>query len=93
MESINTLLQQINFLQRDLGYKSRRDELFYTLLNLWNEDRKKAGYKPMSKARLAVAINSNPFLKEDDGELALLLHECQQKGNFKKAQWTLFPKK
>lgn len=71
-------------------YKSYRDELFYRLLNGWNESRKQAGYKPLSKARLASAIARNPFLKKDDGELELLIKTCEQKGNYKIAHFTLF---
>jgi len=90
MESISTLLNQPLFLQKDLGHKSQRDELFYRLFDGWNGDRIKAGYKPISKARLAVAINSNPFLKSDDGALLDLIKECENKGNFKKAHFILF---
>ena len=74
-------------------YKDSRAELFYRLLEGWNKDRVNAGYEPLSKSRLAIAINSNPFLKTDDGELLNLIKECESKGNYKKAQWVLFPKK
>lgn len=73
--------------------QTRRDYLFYKLLNGWNLERAKAGFKPLSTKRLASAINSNPFLKDDDGELELLIKECEQKGNYKKAHFILFGKK
>ena len=78
---------------KKLPYKSDRAELFYRLLEGWNKDRIKAGYSPLSKSRLAIAINANPFLKTDDGELLNLIKECELKGNYKRAQWILFPKK
>lgn len=72
---------------------SYRDELFYKLLNGWNEERVKAGFKPITAKRLATAINSNPWLKKDDGELEFLIKTCENRGNYKFAQYTLFPKK
>ncbi len=75
------------------GYKSERDELFNRLLVGWNIQRVRAGYKKISPARLASAINSNPFLKSDDGALRTLVFECEKVGNYKKAHWTLYPKK
>lgn len=74
-------------------YKSRRDELFFRLLNGWNTSRKEAGYLPLNAKRLAVALNSNPFLKKDDTALEAIIRECEAKGNYKKAQFILFPKK
>lgn len=87
MESISTLLQ-LSFIQTK--HERFRDELFYRLFDAWNADRIKAGYKPLSKARLATAINRNPFLKSDDGALLDLIKECEAKGNFKKAHFVLF---
>ena len=93
MQQITLQSPQQRFTISEKGvYKCRRDELFYTLLNGWNEDRVKAGYKPLSKARLASAIAINPFLKSDD-ELELLIKNCQSKKSYKYAHWVLFPKK
>ncbi len=72
--------------------EDRRVYLFNRLLNGWNKERKIAGFKEISPKRLAVAINSNPFLKKDDGEFELLIKECEEKGSYKKAQWVLFPR-
>lgn len=71
-------------------YKTRRDELFYRLLNGWNIKRVEAGYMPLSKTRLATAINRNPFLKKDDGELELLINQAEEVGNYKKIHFILF---
>ena len=70
-------------------YKTRRDELFYRLLDGWNIEREKAGYAPLSKARLATAIKRNPFLKTDDDELELLIRQAEEVGNYKKIHWLL----
>lgn len=89
-------MQRANFtlpLPVQSEYKSRRDELFFRLLNGWNTARKEAGYLPLNTKRLAVAINNNPWLKKDDGALETLIVECEKKGNYKKAQWIVFPKK
>jgi hypothetical protein len=88
-----SLFSMSGFSIKKSPYKSDRAELFYRLLEGWNKDRVKAGYLPLSKTRLAIAINANPFLKKDDGELLNLIKECEEKGNYKKAQWILFPKK
>lgn len=71
-------------------FKDQRAELFYRLLEGWNKERIQNGYKPLTQKRLASAINSNPFLRKDDGELELLIKECEQKGSYKKAQFILF---
>ena len=72
---------------------SYRDELFYKLLNGWNEERKKAGFKPITTKRLATAINSNPWLKNSTEELYNILTKCEKAGNYKFASFILFPKK
>lgn len=71
-------------------FTSRRDELFHRLLNGWNIEREQNGFKKIGAARLASAIKRNPFLKNDDGELELLIKECEAKGNYKKAHFILF---
>lgn len=93
----NNLFYQKRIVQlvddKDRYYETYRDDLFYRLFDGWNANRVKNGYKPLSKARLASAINRNPFLKKDDGELLNLIKECEAKGNYKKAQWILFSSK
>lgn len=87
---------------RVFTYASRRDELFHKLLTGWNIERVKAGFKPLSKARLASALAKNPHLRpyDDEGnetnndeDLFTLINECEKKGNYKKAHFILFPKK
>lgn len=80
------------FLKKELEYKCYRDELFDRLIKGWNIERVKAGYKPLSAKRLATAINMNPFLKSDDGELELIIKTCEKRGNYKFAHYILFPK-
>lgn len=80
-------------LKVDVPYKSWRDELFHRLWNGWNRARESAGFPKLSKSRLAIAINLNPFLKKDDGELELLIKECERVGNYKKAHFILFGSK
>lgn len=91
MEKIGDIINQTP-LDSSNGFKTRRDELFYRLLNGWNKERELAGYKAILPARLAIAINSNPFLKKSDGELELLIKQCEKVGNYKKAHFILFKK-
>jgi hypothetical protein len=78
---------------KEIEFKKERDELFDRFIKGWNRERHMVGIKPISPKRLAIAINSNPFLKKDDGALRDLVFHCEKVGNYKKAQWILFPKK
>ncbi len=84
---------------KDRGYKTHRDFLFYKLLDGWNAERVRSGFKPLSKARLASAINNNPLLKvkkndsQDDTELIHIIKECERVGNYKYAHFVLFGSK
>ena len=90
MQHIANITQTFNFQREENNYKKRRDELFYRLLNGWNRERKKAGFDPISNERLATAINKNPILKRDDGELELLIKTNEERGNYKHAHFILF---
>lgn len=90
MTDTRLLFSKTGYTFKEVKYKTYRDELFYRLLNGMNNKRAKLGFKEISKARLAIAINRNPFLKKDDGELELLIKECENKGNYKKAYYILF---
>lgn len=69
------------------------DDIFYKIFNGLNEERKKAGFKPITTTRLATAINSNPWLKNSTEELYNILTKCEKAGNYKFASFILFPKK
>lgn len=69
------------------------DDIFYKIFNGLNEERKKAGFKPITAKRLATAINSNPWLKNSTEELYNILTKCEKAGNYKFASFILFPKK
>lgn len=85
-----SLFSMTGFSTKESPYENKRDELFYRLLNGWNQDRVRAGYVGLSKARLAIAINRNPFLRTDDDALEFLIKECEEKGNYRKAHFVLF---
>lgn len=86
MQQIATLLNQSLFLQKDLGYKNRRDELIKKAVIHINELRKGTPFesKIETPEKLARRINMNPFLagKDKDGELEYLLKVCREKNNY-----------
>ena len=66
-------------------YKSYRDELISKLTSHLNRERKGTTYEPVTKARIAMRVNRNPFLagKNNDGELNMLIDRCLENGDFK----------
>lgn len=86
MESLSTLLQQVSFIQKDLGYINKRDEMIKTAVIHINTLRKGTAYEKIKEtpANLARRINCNPFLagKEKDGELEMILRQCKEKNNY-----------
>lgn len=96
MESITTLLQQINFLYKEPEFINRRDELIKTAVLHINEIRASQNWQYVDKMgkthklvketprALALKINKNPFLskKDKDGELEMILTTCRGKNNY-----------
>lgn len=74
-----------------------RDYLFYQLLNALNKERAMIKLKPLTVSRLAIALNKHPTLKvnkeDNNEELYTLIDKCEKAGNYKLANWILFPKK
>ena len=81
------------YFNKKSDFKNRRDELVSRLCDGINRERIGTEYKPATKAHLAKIINRNPFLARSDGELELLIKECERKGNYKKFWWVVNPKK
>lgn len=68
-------------------YKNRRQEIIAELVKGINQQRIGTKYKPTTERLLAIKINRNPFLNEQ--ELEYLLKECTKAGNYKKLFWIL----
>lgn len=71
----------------DSPFKNRRAELISRLTEGINARRLGTKWKPETTRRVAIRVNSNKFLAKDDGELELLIKECESKDNFKKFYW------
>lgn len=84
MKQISEIIQNR---EKSENYETR---VFYDLLTAWNLERKRNGFKPLTRSRYASAINRNPFLKGKPGELDYILKTCRENGNFKYAHWVLF---
>lgn len=92
-----SLFSMTGYSPKQSSYKDNRAELFYKLLEGLNRDRKRAGFKLITKARLGVVLNTNVLLKvneaDNNEELHALVEKCEKAGNWKLASWILFPKK
>lgn len=68
-------------------FRSRRDELVSEITAGINASRVGTKFKPITERAVAIRINKNPFLAHDDGEIAYLLKQCRERGNFSKFFW------
>lgn len=68
-------------------YKNRKAEIIAELVKGINLSRVGTKYKPTTEKLLAIKINRNPFLNEQ--ELEYLLKECNRVGNYKKLFWII----
>lgn len=76
------------FTNSQTEYKNFRDELISRLTDGINKSRIGTKYKPVTKRTIAIKCNKNPFLKSD-GELELLIKECESKGSYSKFWWVI----
>ena len=70
-----------------VAYRGWRDELVDGFVKGINSQRVGTKFKPISHKQVALRINGNPFFKQRDGEIELLLKDCVKKGNYKKFFW------
>lgn len=68
--------------------RSQRDELVNHFVQGINKERLGTKFKPITAKQVALRLNANPHFKGQDGEIYMLLKECQQKGTFKKFFWS-----
>ncbi len=64
-----------------------RDELVEQFVRGINQERLGTKWKPITAKAVAIRINANPHFKGRDGEVHLLLKECEKRGTFKKFFW------
>ena len=86
MKHISQIKNNIFF--QDTSFNTRREELISRLTKGINNERQGTKYPPTTEATIAIKANMNPSLKKD-GELELLIKECEEKGNYKKFWWVV----
>ncbi len=69
-------------------FRTRRAELIYRLVDGINFSRIGSKYKQVDTKTIGIKCNMNPFLK-NDGELELLIKECENKGSYSKFWWVV----
>ena len=67
-------------------FKNWRAELISRLVKGINDARAGTKFKPITERVAAIRANSNPFLK-NDGELELLIKDCEKRGNYSRFFW------
>lgn len=79
--------------KQDTPHRNYRDELVSLFTEGINKERLGTKYKPITKMEVAIRLNRNAFLagKDNDGEVAYLLKQCQQEGTYKKLFWLTKP--
>lgn len=88
IKDTKNLFSMTGFSFKESPYKNRRAELIGEAVKDINLLRAGTKFKPITARLLAIKINKNPFLKSD-GELSLLLQDCQKKRNYAKLFWIL----
>lgn len=86
MKSLGTDIK-LEYTPTPVAFKSRRDELVSRITDGINAHRIGTQWKPISTRTVAIRINLNPAISKDDGELELLIKDCESKGNYKKFFW------
>lgn len=86
MESLHSKLD-LEYNPKKGKFRSYRDELVSQITDGINSYRVGTKYKPITKRRVALLINKNPYFKGRDGEVELLLKECLSNGSFSKFFW------
>lgn len=86
MKSLGTDIK-IEYTPTPVAFKSRRDELVSRITEGINNRRIGTKYKPLTTRTVAIRINLNPAISKDDGELELLIKDCERVGNYKKFFW------
>lgn len=88
-------LTHITYSPTPSTFKSEREELVARLVDGINKERVGTPYKPTTAKRVALLLNRNPWLagQRNNGEVRLLIKECEKVGHYKKFWWIINPKK
>ena len=83
---MNYLKTTFTYTPTKVEHKTFRSELISRLTKGINNLRIGTKYKPVTERLIAIRANKNPFLKSD-GELELLIKECEAKSSYSKFFW------
>lgn len=73
--------------EKTTNFRGFRDELVDRLVKGINKERQGTKWKPVNHKQIALRINKNPHFTGKNGELELLIKECESRGNYSKFFW------